>query len=345
MKTPGILFVGSFLAAQAGTNTVGTELSSRLSARGWTTLETSRQVNRVFRLLDMLTSAILHRREYQAAYIEVYSGLAFLWAEIMVRLMSLLQKPVVLVLHGGGLAELAQKYPPRVTRLLRQGQKIVTPSLFLQGQLQECHPAIDYLPNAVEVSRYEFQPRDKSTPHILWLRAFHEVYQPQLAIKAIALLAGEFKDLSLTMIGPDKKDGSLSSALALAKKMGVASRIRVAGSIPRSEVPSWLASGEIFLNTTRLESFGLGVLEAALVGLPIVTTNVGEIPFLWEDEMTALLVPSDDPAAMAHALRRLLTDPLLANYLSQNARCKAEQFDWSVVLPRWERLFLEAAHA
>jgi glycosyltransferase involved in cell wall biosynthesis len=75
-------------------------------------------------------------------------------------------------------------------------------------------------------------------------------------------------------------------------------------------------------------------------GLCVVSTNVGGIPYLLEHEQDTLLVPSDDPAAMATAVRRLLTEPDLAERLSRNARQKAEQFDWSIVLPQWEALLI-----
>lgn len=344
-KKPGILLVGNFLSLHTGTRSVGEELSLRLSATGWKTIEISHQPSRIFRLVDMLVSAVFYKKEYQVAYVEVYSGLAFIWAEVVVRLLSLLHKPMVLALHGGGLVDFAKNNPERIARLLRQGQIVVTPSLFLQAGLSPYASAIRYLPNAVNVSQYKFRLRQRPAPKLIWLRAFHEIYQPELAVKAISFLVKEFKEITLTMIGPDKKDGSLRSALELAQSLGVASLINITGSIPKSEVPIWLAKGDIFLNTTRFESFGVSVLEAALIGLPIVTTNVGELSYLWENEKTAMLVPQNDPQAMATAVQRILTEPELAEYLSQNARQKAERFDWSVILPQWGTLFQEVLNA
>ncbi len=345
MNKSGILLVGNFLSSYTGTRSVGEELSLRLFAKGWKTIETSHQLRRTFRLLDILSSAIVYRKEYQIAYVEVYSGLAFFWAEMVMYLLLLLHKPVVLALHGGGLVEFAQTHPVRVSRLLRQGQVIMTPSLFLQAGLKQYSSTIRYLPNAVDVSHYEFQLRHHPARKIIWLRAFHKIYEPELAVKVISFLVKEFKDITLTMIGPDKKDGSLSSSLKLAEILDVASHIDIAGSIPKSKVPIWLTKGDIFLNTTCFESFGVSVVEAALVGLPIVTTNVGELSYLWENEKTALLVPPNDPEAMAVAVQRILTEPELAEHLSQNARNKAEQFDWSVILPQWEALFEEVLNA
>jgi glycosyltransferase involved in cell wall biosynthesis len=70
---------------------------------------------------------------------------------------------------------------------------------------------------------------------------------------------------------------------------------------------------------------------------------VGGIPYLVEHEKDALLVPPNDPEAMAAAVRRILTEPGLAERLSRNARQKAEQFDWAIILPQWEALLTRVA--
>ena len=78
-------------------------------------------------------------------------------------------------------------------------------------------------------------------------------------------------------------------------------------------------------------------------GLCVVSTDVGGMPDLVDDGENGILVPPADSAAMAEGVRQILADPLLAAKLSGNARRKAESLDWSVLLPRWERLLREAA--
>jgi glycosyltransferase involved in cell wall biosynthesis len=157
------------------------------------------------------------------------------------------------------------------------------------------------------------------------------------------LLASEFPDISLVMIGPDRGDGSLDRMRAVAAKCGVTGRLEVTGGIRKSEVGAMLARGDIFLNTTDVDNTPVSVIEAMACGLCVVSTNVGGIPDLLTHGEDAILVPARDSAAMAAGVRQILTNPELARRISENARRKAEEMDWPVVLPVWERILYAAA--
>jgi len=143
------------------------------------------------------------------------------------------------------------------------------------------------------------------------------------------------------MVGPDKGDGSLQRMIVLAEKLKVDQYIKIVPGVSKDQVPLYLNQGDIFINTTNVDNTPVSVIEAMASGLCIVSTNVGGIPYLLEHEFDALLVPPDDKEAMAAAILRLLIEPELAPRLSTNARKKAEQFDWSIILPQWETMFEE----
>jgi glycosyltransferase involved in cell wall biosynthesis len=87
------------------------------------------------------------------------------------------------------------------------------------------------------------------------------------------------------------------------------------------------------------------VLEAMAVGRPLVGTRNGGIPDLIDDGRTGILVPHSDPAALARALRRLLTSPELHRRMSDAARLKFKQFTASSVVPRIEQVYRETLGA
>lgn len=317
------------------------ELSRRLHVRGWEVLLASSHENRFLRLADMVSTAFLKRASYQIALVDVFSGAAFLWAEIVCLLLRWLRKPHILTLHGGNLPVFAARNPGRVRNLLRDAAVVTAPSPYLQKAMQPYRQDILLLPNPLDISRYSFRMRAAPAPRLVWLRAFHHIYNPSLAPRVLALLANEFPDINLTMFGPDKMDGSFEPTRKTAHDLGVQDKIGFPGAVPKERVPEVLQTGDIFLNTTHIDNTPVSVLEAMACGLCVVTTSVGGLPDLLEDGMDALLVPPDDPQAMANAICRLLTEPGLAEKLSVNARRKVEGFDWPVILPQWERLFTE----
>jgi glycosyltransferase involved in cell wall biosynthesis len=336
---PNVLLIGNFLAGTLGVQSVSAELAVRLASSGYSVRTTSNRRRQAIRLLDMVRDVLGERRRYEVAQIDVFSGPAFVFAEVVSALLTLLGKPYVLTLHGGDLPTFGRRWPRRVERLLRSAPAVTAPSRYLREQMREYRDDIRLLPNAVEVSAYPFHIREQPRPSMLWLRAFHRAYNPKLAPAVLARVAASFPNARLTMIGRDKKDGSLQETKRAAAALQVQGRLAFPGAVPKDDVPTWLAGADVFLNTTDVDNTPVSVLEAMAAGLCIVSTNVGGIPHLLEDGCDALLVPPRDPEAMAEAVQRILTEPGLAAGLSRNARTKAEKLDWSVVLPQWEDLF------
>ncbi len=334
-----LLLVSNFLSASGGTRGVCEELALRLQAAGYPVLTTSSQPAKAARLLDMLKTVWSKRHFYKIAQVDVYSGPAFLWAELVAAMLRRLNKPCILTLHGGNLPAFARQNPVRVRRLLSAADEVTTPSRYLLEQMSAYRDDLLLLPNALDLPRYPFRERSPAGPKLVWLRAFHRIYNPSLAPRVLHRLIADFPDAQLTMVGPDKGDGSLQETLDCAAELGVLDRICFQGSVAKEDVPLWINRGDVFLNTTHVDNTPVSVLEAAACGLCIVTTNVGGIPCLLEHERDALLVPADDAEGMARAARRVLTDAELSSRLSLQARAKAQSVDWSAVLPQWERLF------
>lgn len=336
-----VLLVGNFLSGRAGSRGVCEDLAQRLAETGWIVATTSHRRGRLARLLDMVSTTWLRRGLYDVAQVDVYSDLAFLWAEAVCAILRLVRKPYVLTLRGGNLPTFAQRWPMRVGWLLGGAVAVTSPSLYLHGQMQPYRTDLRLLPNPLELKRYRFRLRAQPSPQLIWLRAFHKVYNPTLAIQVATKLVAEWPDLHLTMVGPDKGDGSLEAVQVSVQNCNLDSQVTLQGGVAKTEVPAWLNRGDIFLNTTNVDNTPVSVLEAMACGLCIVSTNVGGIPYLLDHEHDALLVPPEDPEAMSAAVQRLLKEPKLAAQLSANARAKAEQCDWSIVLPQWEALLAQ----
>jgi glycosyltransferase involved in cell wall biosynthesis len=110
----------------------------------------------------------------------------------------------------------------------------------------------------------------------------------------------------LVVLGEGPERAALES---LARDLGVARRVHLPGRVP--DVAAWLRRASVLVHPARWEGFGLGVLEAMLAGLPVVATSVSSLPELVVDGATGVLVPPDDPRALASAVGRALEQPEL----------------------------------
>jgi glycosyltransferase involved in cell wall biosynthesis len=194
----------------------------------------------------------------------------------------------------------------------------------------------------MRLDQYEFRARVAPRPRLVWLRSFHDIYNPCLGPQVVARLAKEFPDVHLVMAGPDRGDGSLERTKATAAALGVQERVEFPGAIAKSAISTWMNQGDIFLNTTNVDNTPVSVIEAMACGLCVASTDVGGLPYLLDHGRTALLVPANSAEALAAAVRLLLTDAGLARALSTQGRERAEEMSWTRIIPTWNRLLLGA---
>lgn len=334
-----VLLVGNFLSGAGKGVAYCEDLAIRLRTRGHLVLTTSHEPRRIMRLANMAATVISRRRDYALAHVDVYSGAAFTWAEVVTLILHRLGKPMVLSLHGGALPSFAHRHPQRVRRLLARASAVTAPSLYLCDALRTYRPDIHHLPNGIAVDEYAFLERKKVGPRLVWLRAFHRVYDPDTAVRCLPAVLEVHPAATLTMVGPDKHDGTRKALEHGISALGLADHVRLQDGVPRSRVASILGDADILVNTALVDNTPVSVLEAMACGLCVVSTNVGGIPHLVHDGSDALLVGPGDAPAFSRAILRILADPGLSARLSRNGRRTAEQFDWSVVLPQWDALF------
>jgi glycosyltransferase involved in cell wall biosynthesis len=120
-----------------------------------------------------------------------------------------------------------------------------------------------------------------------------------VAVRALAHARGRQLDAELVVLGEGPERPRLE---ALARERGVP--VHLPGRVP--DVAVWLRSAEVLVHPVRWEGFGLAVLEAMLAGLPVVASRVSSLPELVADGETGVLVPPDDPEALATGIERAL---------------------------------------
>ncbi len=331
--TKKLLYIGNVLSRKGATVTNIEIISSLLQKENYDVRTASKQSNKVLRMLDMMWHTIRYARQIDIVLIDTYSTINFWYAVIIGSLCRMLGLPYIPILHGGNLPNRIKRSPKTSKRLFKNARTNIAPSQYIIDAFEsEGIGNITYIPNTIETTQYKFKKRDVIAPKLLWVRSFSKIYNPIMALEIVGALVPSYPEISLTMVGPEK-DESYEECLAFAKANKLP--VTFTGMLSKEDWRSLASDHDIFINTTNFDNTPVSVIEAMALGLPVVSTNVGGIPFLITHEKDGLLGPAEEVELFCNSVKRLLQEPQLCATLSENGRKKAESFDWTILKAKW----------
>ena len=126
---------------------------------------------------------------------------------------------------------------------------------------------------------------------------------------------------------------------ALAEELGVAAHVRVLGPLASGEMERLFRAADAFAFPSVKEGFGLAALEALAAELPVVASDLDVFSDFLIDEVSALLTPTGDGAALGRALARLALDPALGDRLRAGGRAVVPRYTWDAAAEAHERVY------
>ena len=316
--------------------TQGQVVADLLAAEGLTVTCVSSKINRVARLVEIVATLVKNHRKFDVLVLEVYSGLGLMISDAAGRLGKMFKLPLIMFLHGGHLHEFIERHPRWTKRVLNRADFLVAPSPFLAETIGAFGYQIAQIPNVIDLDEYPFRERSRIAPRLIWMRSFHSIYNPEMAIEVLTELRRSVPRATLTMAGVDK--GLENNIKRMAEDAGLSDAVRFPGFLDAAEKACEFAAADIYLNTNRIDNMPVSVVEACAFGLPVVATRVGGLPYLIKHRENGLLVPNEDVMAMTRAVKELLNDPDLTRSVSLGARRLAERSAWTRVRGDWEEL-------
>lgn len=290
-------------------------------------------VNQVFYLPSLL-------RLRQADVVHIFS--ASYWSFLLAPLPAILAaklfgKRVVLNYHSGEAGDHLVHWGLLIHPWLRLADEIVVPSEYLRSVFARHGYRTRVIRNIVDTSRFRFRARVPLRPRLLSTRNLEPYYRVDNTMRAFALLKERYPDATLTIAGYGSEEERLRRLATSLKISG----IRFVGRVEPHAMPALYDGGDIFVNSSVVDNQPISVLEAFAAGLPVVTTGTGDISSMVQDGETGLIVPSEDPRAMAEALKSLLENPDRALAMARRAREQVEKYSWSQVRDEWQEVYLE----
>jgi glycosyltransferase involved in cell wall biosynthesis len=198
--------------------------------------------------------------------------------------------------------------------------------LILKGVGSNFADKVKVIPPGVENSWFKVERKPSATKKILfWGRLEDEKGLPEI-IYAMQKISKVFKDMTLTLIGEGSRLEQYKASVA---NYGLKDRVEFTGWLSNREIQKLVTQSNLGLFPSRIESFGLSVVEAMAAGLPIVTASGGAIPENVKEGVTGMLVPINNADALTKAIISALENPQRAESLAKAAKMDVQKkFIW-----------------
>ncbi len=248
----------------------------------------------------------------------------------------------VVVNYRGGAAESFLGRSIAIARpTLRMADDVVVPSQFLREVFARFGIDTKVVPNIVDVKRFAPAPTSGAkplpdAPHVVIARNLEPIYDIATAIEAFAILREARPAARFSIAGSGPERATLEGLVA---KLGLTNAVTFCGTLSRDAMADLYCQATLMINSSRVDNTPNSLLEAMACGIPIVTTNVGGIPYLVQDRTTAMLVPPGRPDALAQAMAEVLDDSALREILVRNGLRVAQRCAWDKVFPMWMRVY------
>jgi glycosyltransferase involved in cell wall biosynthesis len=248
--------------------------------------------------------------------------------------------PVIVNYRGGEARQFLANAQGVVRFTMRQVSNLVVPSAFLQEVFSDFGMQSTIVPNIVDLSRFRARKtRSVGAPHMMVARNLEPLYDNATALHAFKIVRDQFADARLTIAGSGPEASRLEG---LASELGIGASVRFVGRLERDAMAVLYRTADLTINPSLADNMPNSILESLASGVPVVSTSVGGVPFMVQDEKTALLVSPADPPQMAAACIRLLRDDTLWLRLSKAGLAEVQRYTWERVRPQLVVLYRKA---
>lgn len=293
---------------------------------------TLRGVRAAFRLVPYLARLWHAAGRADVMHVMANSGWSWhLFAAPAVWVACLRAVPVLVNYRGGEAADFLSRSAGWVRPTINHAAAVLVPSGFLHEIFARYGVDTRVVPNVVNLSRFKAIDGARSfdqAPHVVVARNLEPIYGIPDAIRAFSRICAEFPLARLSVAGSGPQEREL---VGLVDALQLADRVRFTGRLDRDQMAGLYRDADLVLNPARVDNMPNSVLEALACGVPVVSTAVGGVPYIVEDGRSALLVPQEDPAAMAEAALRVLRSAELRQALIAEGSRVACRYTWATV--------------
>ncbi|MDR8392022.1 N-acetyl-alpha-D-glucosaminyl L-malate synthase BshA [Aliifodinibius sp. S!AR15-10] len=255
--------------------------------------------------------------------------------------------PIITTLHGTDITIVGSdpSFKEVVDFSINQSDGVTAVSEYLKKETYDrfdIRKDIKVIPNFIDLDRFKKSdklhfkkaicPNDEKV--VVHVSNFREVKRVPEVVSVFAKILENDIQAKLLLVGdgPDRQ-----KAERRCRDLGICSEVRFLGK--QENVEEILSIADLFLIPSGSETFGLAALEAMSCSVPVISSNIGGLPEVNIHGETGYLCDLDDVECMAEYGVKILGDENLHQELAQNARKRAEKFEMSGIITRYEQYY------
>ncbi|MFT4523464.1 MAG: glycosyltransferase involved in cell wall biosynthesis [Bacteroidia bacterium] len=336
--TNSAVIAGNFFVGKNNVLTQGQILAEALAKKGVQVYVVSKVKRKILRLCDFFFKIVLYRFKTKTIVVQMYSGPSLIQQYVVILCSRMLNYRVSATLHGGAFPQRMNIHPKRYRFILGLCHELTVPSGFIQDFLKGHQLSAQVIPNIINLSDYPFKANEsQKSRQIWWMRAYHDIYNPALAVDVLeALNKSSDVKFKMVMCGPDLGEYNAISKRIEAKKL--TSFISQLQRIELDQKIKLAEASDLYLCTNRIDNAPVSLVEMMALGLPVISTKVGGIPFLVQHKVSAMLA-IESAEELANCILELYANEELWENLRTNGLLIAQKHDEEQVVEQWLNLF------
>ena len=195
------------------------------------------------------------------------------------------------------------------------------------NKLSEWNDNTLIMPNYIDTKKFDVKDKEKDIFTLLSICNFYKVKALEILLEALARVIYEenIKDIQLNIVGQGEYKAYYED---ISKNLKLDDYVHFIGYVPNEDIPDYLANSNVLCVSSRIETFGIPIVEAFANGKPVITTECGG-PNILVDESRGIKVPIDDVDAYKDAIIKIKKN--YKKYDAKDIKKYAHNYDKEVV--------------
>lgn len=247
-------------------------------------------------------------------------------------------------IHGTDVTGQQSKLIKRIQkRVVDRASVVISNSYYLADVLEKklnisLQQKLRVIWNGIHMENYETVEKLTEAKVIVAVGRFAYKKGFDVLIEAFAQVVKSCPDATLVIAG----DGvEKSKCEQLSENLGVKEHIEFLGTIPNENIANVFARGKIFVCPSRNESFGIVVLEAMALGIPVIATDSGGVTEILDGGKYGCIVPREDFQSLAQKMIELLCDDVQCIKLHNQGLHRIKEFTIEKVIARYDEIIMK----